>query len=442
MKKTLQQKVAMRKYARPNPIIWWLLVHIVAPFAMKQYGKQMLTIKDDIDKYPGAKFLVYNHQSRFDWVNLVKLTRGKRINFVVGYNEFFRSHFKVIFKLVRNIPKKNFTTDLVSIKAMSKIIKDGGIVCFSPEGMSSITGHNQPIVPNTGKFLKHFGVPVYAMKSQGAYLVNHKVCLGNRPGMMEAELVCLISPEQIKEMSPEEIDAKINEYLWQDDYDWNFKKKYHFKNMENATSHFEDLAYHCPKCGKEFGIVTKGNEIHCEHCGNGATLDDQYVFHPYEGAVIPKSLSKWVDYERHVEYQRIKNDPNYEFVVEDVVLGELPKHKYLTKKRTSMPCGKGKIICNHQGFFFEGERDGQPFNFMLNYKEFWTLVIVTDCTFTGVYVNGEYLDLIPPKPVIGKLLLMVEEFSRFHYNVWPNFPWLDYIYKDEVEKDKYFFTKN
>ena len=59
-----------------------------------------------------------------------------------------------------------------------------------------------------------------------------------------------------------------------------------------------------------------------------------------------------------------------------------------------------------------------------------------------VYVNGEYLDLIPPKPVIGKLLLMVEEFSRFHYNVWPNFPWLDYIYKDEVEKDKYFFTKN
>ena len=441
MKKTLQQKVAMRKYARPNPIIWWVLTHLVAPIVMKQYGKQTLTIKDDIDKYPGAKFLVYNHQSRFDWVNIVKLTRNKRINFVVGYNEFFRSHFKLIFKLVRNIPKKNFTTDLVSIKAMSKIIKDGGIVCFSPEGMSSITGHSQPIVPNTGKFLKHFGVPVYAMKSQGAYLVNHKVCLDNRPGMMEAELVCLISPEQIKEMSPEEIDAKINEYLWQDDYDWNFEKKYHFKNMENATSHFEDLAYHCPKCGKEFGIVTNGNEIHCELCGNGATLDDQYVFHPYENSVMPVSLSKWVDYERHVEYQRIKNDPNYEFVVEDVVLGELLKYKYLTKKRTSMPCGKGKIICNHKGFFFEGERDGKPFNFMLHYKEFWTLVIVTDCTFTGVYVNGEYLDLIPPKPVIGKLLLMVEEFSRFHYNVWPNFPWLDYIYKDEVEKEKYFFTK-
>ena len=441
MKKTLQQKLANKVYKRPNPIIWWFLVHVIAPFAMKQYGKQKLTVIDDIDKYDGAKFIIYNHQSRFDWVNIVKMTKGRRINFVVGYNEFFRSHFKLIFKLVRNIPKKNFTQDIPSVKAMTKIIKDGGIVCFSPEGMSSITGHSQPIAPGTGRFLKHFGVPVYAMKSQGAYLVNHKVCLDNRQGMMEAELRCLLSPEDLKALSPEEIDAKINEYLWQDDYDWNFEKKYHFKHMENATSHFEDLAYYCPKCGKEFGIVTKGNEIKCEHCGNGATLDDQYMFHPYEGAVIPMSLSKWVDLERHNEYLRIKSDPNYEFVVEDCILGELPKYKYIKHKKTSIPCGKGTVKVNHEGFFFDGERDGKPFNFKLTYDQFWTLVIVTDCTFTGIYVNGEYLDIIPQKPVIGKLLLMVEEFSRFHFNVWPNFPWMKHIYDEKVVKEKYFFTK-
>ena len=441
MKKTLQQKLANKVYKRPNPIIWWFLVHVIAPFAMKQYGKQKLTVIDDIDKYDGAKFIIYNHQSRFDWVNIVKMTKGRRINFVVGYNEFFRSHFKLIFKLVRNIPKKNFTQDIPSVKAMTKIIKDGGIVCFSPEGMSSITGHSQPIAPGTGRFLKHFGVPVYAMKSQGAYLVNHKVCLDNRQGMMEAELRCLLSPEDLKALSPEEIDAKINEYLWQDDYDWNFEKKYHFKHMENATSHFEDLAYYCPKCGKEFGIVTKGNEIKCEHCGNGATLDDQYMFHPYKDAVIPMSLSKWVDLERHNEYLRIKSDPNYEFVVEDCILGELPKYKYIKHKKTSIPCGKGTVKVNHEGFFFDGERDGKPFNFKLTYDQFWTLVIVTDCTFTGIYVNGEYLDIIPQKPVIGKLLLMLEEFSRFHFNVWPNFPWMKHIYDEKVIKEKYFFTK-
>jgi len=72
MKKTLQQQVATRNYKRPNKFIWWCLVHFIAPIVMKQYGKQITTVKDDIDKYPGAKFILYNHQSRFDWVNIVK----------------------------------------------------------------------------------------------------------------------------------------------------------------------------------------------------------------------------------------------------------------------------------------------------------------------------------------------------------------------------------
>lgn len=428
MKKTLPQYWATKNYKIPNKAVWWFLRKFVAPFVMRSYGKQHLTIKDNINKYPGGKFIIYNHQSRFDWINIVELCGNEPVNFVIGYNEFFRSHFKLIFKLIQAIPKKNFTTDIPSIKAMTKIINSGGIVCFSPEGMSSITGHNQPIVPGTGKFLKHFGVPIYMMKSQGAYLVNHKVCLDNRKGNMDAELSCLISPEQLKKLSAEDIDAIINKALWQDDYEWNKTKKNHYKHMENATSHYEDLAYMCPKCGKEFGIKTHGNQIYCEHCGNSATLDDTYEFHLEKGAVIPESLSKWVDWERSVEYQRIKNDSNYEFVI-DCSLGKLPEYKYLKHHKTSIPCGKGKVTINHSGFHFAGEKDGEPFNFDLTYDKFWTLVIVTDCTFTGIYVDGQYYDLVPDKPVIGKMLLMVEEFSRFHYNVWPNFPWMEHIYK-------------
>jgi len=92
MKKTIQQEVATRNYKRPSRFVWWFLTHFIAPFVMRMYGKQKLTVKDDIDKYPGAKFIIYNHQSRFDWVNVVKMTKFQRINFVIGYNEFFRSH--------------------------------------------------------------------------------------------------------------------------------------------------------------------------------------------------------------------------------------------------------------------------------------------------------------------------------------------------------------
>lgn len=429
MKKTIQQKLSMRRYKRPNPIVWRFIRRFIAPLAMKQYGKQYVVRKDDINKVDGPKFLIYNHQSRFDWVNLLQATYPCRLNFVVGYNEFHRSKFKLIFKLVNAIPKKNFTTDIPSIKAMTKIIKDGGVVCFSPEGMSSITGYNQPIVPGTGKFFKHFGIPVFMLKSKGAYLVTHKVCLDTRKGPTYSELSCLLSKEQIAKMSVEEIQDKINEALWQDDYEWNLKEHHEYEGHENLCSHMDDLVYYCPKCGKEFGIIAKGNEIKCEHCGNSATLDNFYEFHLAEGSNIPVSLSKWVELEREIEIKRIREDKNYEFVVKDCILGELPKYKYLKHNKTSEDCGNGTIKVNHEGFFYDGTRNGEPFSFKLSYEVFWTLVIVTDCTGFGLYLDGEFLEITPPNKTVGKLLLMVEEFSRFHYNVWPNFPWMNYLYE-------------
>lgn len=440
MKKTIQETLRTRNYKRPNRALWWFISKCIAPIVMNSYGKQAVIIKDDIRKDKGPKFVLYNHQSRFDWVSAVRFCGTEPINFVIGYNEFFRSKFKLVFKLLNCIPKKNFTTDLTAIKAMTKIIKDGGTVCFAPEGMSSINGHNQPIVPGTGKFLKYFGVPIYTIKSKGAYLVNHKVCLDNRNGNMELELQCLLTPEQLKEMPAEEIDALIDKTLWEDDYEWNKEKKNHYKKMKTSTSHFEDLVYYCPKCGHEFSIKTHLNEIECTHCGNKAILDDTYTMHSSEGSIIPESLSKWCDLERAIEYERIKNDENYEFIVENCILGELPKYKYLKNGKTSVPCGKGTVKINKEGFHFFGERDGKEFNFSLNYQAFWTLVIVTDCTYTSLYLKGEYLEIIPDKPVIGKMLLMVEEFSRFYYNVWPNFPWMSHVYDGSLI-EKYKITK-
>lgn len=431
MKKTIAQDLATRKYKRPNKVLWFILVKLIAPFLMRSYGKQYVVAKDKISKVDGPKFIIYNHQSRFDWITVVRAAFPERVNFVIGYNEFFRSKFKLIFKLIHAIPKKNFTMDIPSIKAIKDIISDNGVVCFSPEGMSSITGYNQPIVPGTGKFFKYYGVPVYVLKSKGAYLVNHKVCLDNRKGPVYAELSCLFSKEDLDKYTEEEIQAKIDEAIWQDDYEWNAKEQHHYKTYNNICSHMDDLAYYCPKCGKEFGIVAKGNEIKCEHCGNSCTVDDTYKFIPSEGSVIPVSLSKWVELERCVEIKRIKEDPNYEFVVENCTLGELPKYKYLKNDMTSNPCGSGTVKVNHSGFYFDGVRDGKPFSFYFDYKKFTTLVIVTDCQAFGVYLDGEFLEITPPTKSVGKLLLMVEEFSRFHYNTWPNFPWMSHLYEDK-----------
>ena len=40
-----------------------------------------------------------------------------RLNWVAGYNEFFRSHLAFVFRLLQVIPKRNFTPDVYAIRA-------------------------------------------------------------------------------------------------------------------------------------------------------------------------------------------------------------------------------------------------------------------------------------------------------------------------------------
>ena len=74
--------------------------------------------------------------------------------------------------------------------------------------MSSIYGVNQPVVPGSGHFLKHYKIPVYYLKLRGQYLTSTKHYREERKGRTEAELSLLFTPEQLSEMTAEEIDNK------------------------------------------------------------------------------------------------------------------------------------------------------------------------------------------------------------------------------------------
>ena len=160
-KKTLQQKINYRKYHQPNRFIYSFLKRLVIDKILAPKYNIHYEIIDDINKEKGPCFIIFNNQSRIDYVWNVQATYPRRLNFVTGYNEFFRSHLHFILKLANAIPKKNFTIDMPAMRAIDSIIKQNGVVCFSPEGMSSISGHNQPVVSGTGKFIKHYGIPVY-----------------------------------------------------------------------------------------------------------------------------------------------------------------------------------------------------------------------------------------------------------------------------------------
>lgn len=424
MKETLQEKLARRKYKIPNKFVYCTLNKlIINPFLAPKFHPTYHII-DNINDYKGPCFLIYNHQSRMDYIYIAQATYPRPLNFVVGYNEFFRSHLQFIFKLIHNIPKKNFNSDVASIRAMNQIIKQNGVVCIAPEGMSSITGHSQPIALGTGKLLKHYHIPVYMVKLKGAFLSNTKVCLDERYGKVDVTLQRLFDEEQLRNLSVEDIENKINEELWQDDYEWNKKERIKFDMKGNSCSHLHDLCYHCFKCNKDFTMFGAKNKIVCKECGNGATLNEYYDLIPFDDTcIIPESISKWVDEERRLVYHEIQNE-SFEFK-EEVKLGKIPENHYLKNQATSEICGEGILTINHEGFFYKGTKDNQEFEFKIDYNHLPTLGMPIDVTFFSIYHDGKYYDIFPKNAVVGKILLIVEEMHRLHVNAWKNFPWAD-----------------
>ena len=131
-------------------------------------------------------------------------------------------------------------------------------------------------------------------------------------------------------------------------------------------------------------------------------MNDYYDFIPFdESCVIPVSPSRWVDDERKVVYKEIQ-DPNYQFEC-NVKIGKLLDYKFLKDLKTSELCGEGKVIINHEGFFYQGTKDGEEFNFKIEYKLLPTLGMVTDVTFFALYYKGDYYDIFPTTGFSGKI---------------------------------------
>lgn len=428
--KNLQDELLHRKYKKPNPFLYFIYYIVGRTHLLGAKYHPHLEVIDKVSKCKGPCFLIFNHQSRRDHTFVTTAAWPRRISMVAEYNSFFRSHLSWPFKMGRILPKKVFCNDMAGIRAIRDIIKQNGCVAFSPEGTSSIFGDNQPIVPGTGRFIKAFNIPVYCMALQGSYLTNNKISEQDRIGKVYGQLKLLFSKEDVQRLSPDEIEDIINKEFHHDDYEWNKVKHIKYNSKGLICTNLHDMLYRCPKCGHEFEMDAQGNYIKCNRCGNGATMDDYYDFHPFnDECVIPETPTKWVHEERQKIIDEIRKDPNYCFKVH-VKVGILPKDHLVPKEvGTTEIVGEGDYWVDHQGVHFRGQKNGEPFNFDYDYKTVWTYPMTVDLTIFSLYVNEEYHDFYPDYRCVGKLIMLTEEMHRLHVNKFKNFPWFSYMYE-------------
>ena len=418
MEKTIAQKINETKAKKPN-FIYNVLGWVWKTFMAKKYNVHV-EFKADIDKTKGPFIMISNHASRLDYMFTGIPMLPARMNFIAGYNEFYRSHLKGVFSLLRVIPKRNFTADLYTIKSASQIIKDGGNIMIFPEGMSSISGANQPVAIGTGKFIKHYKVPVYYSVIKGGYLTSPKYNLNDRCGKVEVVIGQLFTPEELKTLTPEEIEDKVNSAIYHDDYAWNKIQKNHYDIGDNGAEKLEDLLFWCPKCNKQHVIKGEGNKFYCTACGNGATLLDTYELVPFDDTcVIPETQTKWFNMQREVIHAEVL-DENF-VLTEKVKLGNLPDFEPLKNQATSNIVGEGEITLNRKGLTYKGTRNGEPFEFFIDSLSLPTYGMCTDLSRFYTFYNSEFMEFYPENNVVEKFFLATEEIHRINGGKWQDF---------------------
>ena len=292
-----------------------------------------------------------NHGSLPDFVYAGSILRKFAPNFIVARLYFYG---KPLGKLIRRFgcfPKSMFTADPESAVNSLRVIKGGGLLAMMPEARLSTAGRFEDIQPGTYPFLKKVKAPIYTVKMGGDYLADPKWGRGFRRGsLVEAELSLLMSAEEVKAATVEEIAHTVESKLYYDEFTWlKDHPEVRYKDRRMAEG-LENILTTCPACGKKFTLYAKKRKIFCEGCGEVAALDDRYGF---VGEKPYVNHSVWYETQKDILKQEILADEGY--TLTSPVELKLPS---VNGKSMLRSAGRGVCSLNREGLIYRGTVDG------------------------------------------------------------------------------------
>lgn len=356
---------------------------------MKTYFGKKNNVKiynDEIKELKPPYIVLSTHPSKPDFVYSCMSIAPIQPNIVANRYYFNNPILFKQFTKLGIIPKKLFTADTQCIKDMMKVIKNEGVVVMMPEGRLSIDGTNKEMPKGLGKLLKKLNVPVVLTKPHGAYLTGGKWMKTRRKGEIEVENKILFAPEQLAEMTAEEIDNKTYEEMAYDDFEWNKEKQIEYKGR-NLLKGIEGILYICPNCNSQFSLKGHKNHIKCKHCGSVTHMNNKYEFTnpPIEGI---NNIRDWYNYQVEVEKQNIVRD--------DFVLSCEVKAKTYNKYGNGFDTiGKGLCIFNKDGLTYTTVK-GKAHTAHVSCQDLSTLLFGCQEDFE-TYIDDKFYYFVPLK---------------------------------------------
>ena len=282
---------------------------LISFFATRLYH---FSSEKNLKKIQGPYLLLANHNMNLDSV-LVGIA-FKRHMFFVSSDHIMRKGMlsKLLIHVIAPIARVKGKTDAYTVIQMIESLRAGNNVCMFAEGNRSFNGLTGEIPAVTAKVIKKAGSKVITYKIRGGYFTEPRWGFSLRKGKCTGEIVNIYEVEQIKNMSIEELNAKIREDLYVDAYQDQETNPIRFKGKNRAVG-IETAMFMCPQCKKIGTLKSAKNKISCS-CG----LDVNYTEYGMleNMPLYINTLTKWDAFQR----EELKNQISQNMKEEEKVL--------------------------------------------------------------------------------------------------------------------------
>lgn len=245
------------------------------------------------------------------------------------------------------IPTQKFVSDLSLVRDMLYTVRElRSSILMYPEASYSFDGTATPLPESIGKCVKMLGVPLVMIRTYGAFardpLYNG---LQLRKVDVSTEMEYLLSPLEIAEASPAEINALLAERFSFDNFRDQQERQIRITEPFRADG-LNRVLYKCPHCGKEGAMTGQGISLRCGGCGKTYLLTETGFLQAQEGETEYPHIPDWYRWERSCVRQELL-DGSYRLDIPVSIC-------MLVDSKSIYRVGEGRLIHSREGFHLSG----------------------------------------------------------------------------------------
>ena len=270
--------------------------------------------KINMEGLEGPYLMLVTHSSMVDFNVMLKATHPHKVNNVMTL-EGFNTYTEPLMRSLGVLGTRKYINDMNLVRNIKYCIeKLGNTFVLFPEARYSLDGCTSYIPSSTAKLIKVLKVPVVVLKIQGNFITCPQWNKINKKTHVEAQMVQIITREECKDITLDEIASRIREHFQYDDYKWQLEHKVKIDHPKRAEG-LHALLYKCPHCKAESQMDSKGAKLFCNACGKTWEMDEYGQLHALEGKTEFAHIPDWSNWERACVRKEIE-DGTYYFDIE------------------------------------------------------------------------------------------------------------------------------